>query len=128
MHSNSLVCASITAKDASSTCTALLSAYRHAVVASATAATAAAAAAAAATVGNNEGAPRHDEALHAQLGDAVEHAQPRVLGVLGDEVALRAPKEDDDGVEGPHHDREGLEVVEELLRAARRGGLSGPAR
>ena len=37
-----------------------------------------------------------------QLGGHVEEAEEAVLGVLRDEVALRAAEEDDDRVEGPH--------------------------
>ena len=37
-----------------------------------------------------------------QLGGQVEEAEEAVLGVLRDEVALRAAEEDDDRVEGPH--------------------------
>ena len=36
------------------------------------------------------------------VGGHVEEAEEAVLGVLRDEVALRAAEEDDDRVEGPH--------------------------
>ena len=50
-----------------------------------------------------------------QLGGHVEEAEEAVLGVLRDEVALRAAEEDDDRVEGPHGGGEHLQVAEELL-------------
>ena len=45
---------------------------------------------------------RNDKPLHAELGGDVQQAEHAVLGVLRDEVALRAAEEDDDRVEGPH--------------------------
>ena len=50
-----------------------------------------------------------------QLRGQIEKAEQAVLGVLRDEVALRAAEEDDDRVEGPHGGGEYLKVAEELL-------------
>mmetsp|Transcript_63769 Transcript_63769/g.152395 ORF Transcript_63769/g.152395 Transcript_63769/m.152395 type:complete len:298 (+) Transcript_63769:70-963(+) len=70
-------------------------------------------------LGTIRGAGGNHEALHAQLGDAVQDAEQGVLHALGDEPRMRAAQQHHDGIPRPGDHRKPLELGEEALHVQR---------